>query len=497
MRMPTRLKFALLLGSLLLAPAVNADFVIDGKIYDGSASMVKIRGEGLREGSWKVPLADLEIEVRGLKAGAEKSWKVTTGKDGSFRIPTGLDSSAAGAPFAAIARTPRGDLYTRSFDGGEDKPFEIFAYPASDDPDRVRASTKIYHTIVKEIERSPSGKIRETYYLKVQATVELVNLGDSIYIGRKDLNGDPEVYRLPIPAGADIIRNEGPVEGTRMRISPDGRHLVADEPVAGLLELMEAMGGGEQQQPEIPGWKIEYRLPASDLFTMKYAQSHTLMGRAEGRPPGFLVYVEEGKMQISPTLSQLQKLTTLKEGPLGGPSKSFDVYAPRADEKPGPGTWILVPVEISDVAVGEVSEKALLWHGGTIAIVLLAVLSGLALGRRRGSFSSGEGLIGGQQIDVIDQIATLDAQLAAGAMPAEEHRRRREVLVEIAVGELDQGYAGKQAAAPASGISSSARKLMARIAELDEKKEPGVEEAQERAHLLESLYKSLKNDQGT
>ena len=59
-------------------------------------------------------------------------------------------------------------------------------------------------------------------------------------------------------------------------------------------------------------------IPASDLFTMVYPQPLTPMGKAEGRPPGFLVYVQEGEMQIDPVLSPLQKLTTLKEGPLGG-----------------------------------------------------------------------------------------------------------------------------------------------------------------------------------
>ena len=143
-------------------------------------------------------------------------------------------------------------------------------------------------------------------------------------------------------------------------------------------------------------------------------------------------------MQINPVLSPLQKLTTLKEGPLGGEPRSFDVYAISADSRRAPRDPVTVPIDISDVAVGEVSEKALFWHGGTISIILLSVLAGLALSRKKGRSISIEGSAGGDLYAVLDQIAKLDELSASGSITPETYNAQRAVLVELAAGELEQ-----------------------------------------------------------
>jgi hypothetical protein len=147
------------------------------------------------------------------------------------------------------------------------------------------------------------------------------------------------------------------------------------------------------------------------------------------------------------------------------------------------------------MAIGEMSEDALFWHGGTIAVILLGILAGIALGRSRAPAISLEGLTGSQSSPgILDQIASIDALRASGGIAEGKYQRQRDVLVELAAGELESGKAGSESGAPAAIFSTNTRKVLARIAELDEKTEAGIEDVQERAHLLESLYKSLRND---
>ena len=464
-------------------PALGA-LVLEGRIYDGPASNSRVRTEGLRSATWKVPVAGREIEIRALRPGAEKSWKTTTGPDGGFRVETNLSNFREASPLVALVDGDGRQFFTGSFNLEEKKPLEIFAYPAGEDPGRVRTIAKVVHSIEKE------GGFR---YLKVQFRVEFLNGGDSIYIGQKSRDGSREVYRIPIPAGAVLRRNEGPVPGTRWKKSPDGRFLIIDEPVQGFADLLAR---GHQPGVDGPGWLVEYRLPATNLFTLTYPQTLRPLSRQEGQGDGFLVFVQDGDMKIEPTVSSLQKFNdTVKTNPLAQTSKSFDVYGTRPDAAPEAGALLRVSIELSDMAIGEMSEDALFWHGGTIAVILLGILAGIALGRSRAPAISLEGLTGGQSSPgILDQIASIDALRASGGIAEGEYQRQREVLVELAAGELESGKAGSESGAPAAIFSTNTRKVLARIAELDEKTEAGIEDVQERAHLLESLYKSLRND---
>ena len=201
-------------------------------------------------------------------------------------------------------------------------------------------------------------------------------------------------------------------------------------------------------------------------------------------------------MKIESAVSSLQKFNnTVKTNPIDQTSKSFEVYGTQSAATPEAGALLRVPIELSDVAIGEVSEDALFWHGGTIAVILLGILAGIALGRSHAPAISLEGLTGAQSSPgILDQIASIDALRASGGIAEGEHQRQREVLVELAAGELESGKAGSESGAPAASLSTSTRKVLARIAELDEKTEAGIEDVQERAHLLEGLYKSLRND---
>lgn len=472
-----RVFYLLAVGFLLTTSPLTAG-MIEGRLFDGPASTAKIRVEGFGSSTWKVPLADVSVKVRAVGEGESGEWTATTSKDGGFSVETGASNASL---YVATATAGGRELFTGAFAAKATGAIELFAYPISDNPDRVRSTTKIYHTI---------QKVSGAYLLKVQLQVELVNGSDTLYVGKRLKDGAPEIFRIPLPAGAQLITNKGPVPGMKMRVSGDGKFLIIDEPLVGLADL-----AASQQVGGVKGWSAEYTIPASDLFTLVYPQPLTPMGRAEGRPPGFLVYVQEGEMQIDPVLSPVQKLTTLKEGPLGGTPRSFDVYAISADSKRAPGDPVPVPIEISDVAVGEVSEKALFWHGGTLSIILLSILAGLAFNRKKGLSVSIDGAAGGDLYAVLDQIAKLDELSASGSITPETYNAQRAVLVELAAGEIEQGSspAGPAVAVPA--VSSAAQSLISRIAELDAQPEATVEAAQERAHLLESLYKSMRDKQ--
>jgi len=472
--------FYLLAVGFLLAPSPLMAGLIEGRLFDGPASTAKIRVDGIGSSTWKVPLADVSVEVQAVGGGETGTWTATTSKSGGFSVETGASNASL---YVAIATVGDRKLFTGTFAAKASGAIELFAYPVSDNSERVRSTTKIYHTIQKV----SSG----AYLLKVQLQIELVNGSDTLYVGKRLRDGTSEIFRIPLPAGARHITTKGPVPGMKMRISRDGKFLVIDEPLVGLADL-----AASQQLGSARGWSVEYMIPASDLFTMVYPQPLTPMGRAEGRPPGFLVYAQEGEMRIDPVLSPLQKLTTLKEGPLGGAPRSFDVYAISADSKRAPRDPVTVPIDISDVAVGEVSEKALFWHGGTISIILLSVLAGLALSRKKGRSISIDGSAGGDLYVVLDQIARLDELSASGSITLETYNAQRAVLVELAAGELEQGSSPEGSAVPAPAISSAARGLISRIAELDARPEATVEATQERAHLLESLYKSMRDKQG-
>ena len=537
MKMTALLRYSFAVAAIAVLPnTVLGGLVIEGALYDGPSSTSKLRVEGLASSTWKIPIAASTAEVRLLKPGLEKGWRLSPGPQGAFRIETDLSEDATG-PFVAIVKVGEREYFTGSFGASPGEKLELFAYPPGEDPGRVRTITKLVHTIERE---------EGLYYLKVQCLVEFWNGGDSLYIGSLR-NGAREVYRLPRPAGAFIAKNRGPAPGTKWKMSADGKYFVIDEPVIGLADLVAI-----RQQPGTKGWYLEYRVPASNLFLMTYPLDLAPMTRAEGQMDGFLVFAQEGDMNINsgetredpdakisgPTQGLLRRITALERGavsgvegfrertrlldelyislrddmgtqgmkldssisklqkfnnlveknPLDATAQSYAVYGPRPDATLGAGSTLVVPIQISDMAVGQVSEKALLWHGGTISVILLAVLLGLALGRK----SSGQaGLLQMENLDSLDQIAQLDYLHSTGKIAEKEYHRRRQVLLEIAAGELEKE---SPARAPAPGLSQSTRGCLQGLRDFDSNPDAAVKAGQDRADLLERLLKSLGKD---
>ena len=535
MKLTTLLRFSFAVAAISLLPnTILGGLVIEGTLYDGPISTSKLRVEGLASSTWKVPIAVSNAGVNLLKPGLEKEWRLTPGPQGSFRIETDLPEASIG-PFVISVKVGGRKYFTGSFGVSPGEKLELFAYPPGEDPGRVRTITKLVHTI---------ERAEDLYYLKVQCLVEFWNGGDSLYIGSLR-NGSREVYRLPIPAGAIITENRGIAPGTKWKMSADGKYLVIDEPVIGLADLVAV-----RHQPGTRGWYLEYRVPASNLFLMSYPLDLAPMTRAEGQMDGFLIFVQEGDMNISsneakddpdarvsgstqgllrrltaleggavsgvesfrertrlldelyislqgdigsqgmkidPSISKLQRFNNLVDkNPLDATAQSYAVYGPSPDAPLAAGSSLAVPIQVSDIALGQVSEKALLWHGGTISIILLAVLLGLAFGRK----SAGQaGLLQMENLDSLDQIAQLDYLHSNGKIAEKEYHRRRKVLLEIAAGELD-----KDSSAQGSAVSQSTRQFFQELRDFDSNPDSAVQAGQQRADLLEGLIRSLGKD---
>lgn len=537
--MATMKYLSLILAGCLAQGALHGALVIEGVLYDGPASTAKLRVEGLSSSTWKTPVAQANARIRLLEPGAERAWPLSTNAQGAFRIETDLPETTAG-PFVVAVTLGDREYFTGSFGATPGKKIEVFAYPPGEDKSRVRTITKLVHTIEQ------SGNI---YHLKVQCMVEFWNGGDSLFVGPRKDEGR-EVYRLPIPAGAVITKNEGMAPGTKWKKTSDGKFLVIDEPVMGLADLVAV-----RHEPGTRGWLVEYRVPATNLFHMSYPLSLAPMTRSEGQMDGFLVFVQEGDMniqsnkpendpdakvsdstqnilrgltdletgsasgvegfreksrlleelysslradlgqggmKIDPAISKLQKFNNLVEkNPLDGAAQSYAVYGPSPGASLVAGSSLAVPIEISDVSVGQVSEKALLWHGGSISVILLAVLLGLAIGKKNGAQAVAAQI---ENLDTLDQIAHLDHLNSKGGIGEKEYQGRRKVLLEIAAGELESEAAPPAGQAGPAGLSQPTREHLQRVKDLDEGEDPDEKKKAERGGALEELYQSLKND---
>ena len=162
---------------------------------------------------------------------------------------------------------------------------------------------------------------------------------------------------------------------------------------------------------------------------------------------------------------------------------------------------MLVPVQISDAARGVISRKALFWHGGTIFIGITAVLFGLLLSRKG---PPAEVILDGlSSEEVLDRIAELDKRYERNEISKADYDRYRESLVTIAAEEISgetsaareaDGAAASAAPPPQPAFGPRTREMLREIHDLDETDLPSAEQIQQRAHLLEALYKSLKKD---
>jgi len=477
---------------------------IRGRCLDGPASSSAINARALSDpsASWQVPLARRRVDVRAL-GGVDRSWEVETDDDGRFRLDTGLARIPDGTPFVA---STEGDgasrLWSPSFDPRAPA-LAVFLYPLAADPGSVQTVTTLVHSVERD---------EDARYLRVQCRVEFWNWGRELYVG-DERSGAREISRLPLPPGAEITVNRGWAPGSRGRLSEDGKFLIWDDPIPGLADLVV----GRQSDRARTTWDVEYRVAPSAVFSLEYPLA---LAPAERRPGielgGFRVYTVRDDMTIEGEERSgkiaagakgmriesihLERAFPVESNPIDGKPQKLDLYVPRdgkaTEGRIDRGGLVLVPIEIADSARGVVSRDALFWHGGTVLVAVLAILAGLVLSRKG---PPPEAVLDGlSSEEVLDRIAELDARFERGEIRDADYRRYRESLVAIAAEELAGAGGASSGDTPARpALADATRELLRQLGEIESRGATSSADIQQRAHLLEALYKALRKEGAT
>jgi hypothetical protein len=484
------------LGILFLAaPPAAGSVVLRGKVYDGAESariLLRNFQQGLPAGgTTKSPLANLKLrlELHGQGAAA-RSFEAESGEDGAFSVDTGLESLPPEARLVAVAEEGGATLYSPSLPlgGSPGRELQVHLYPVTEDPAELRPEIIAVHDVV---ERDGAKRLR------VRLKVHLFNAGEALYVGSAGPMPWREVLRVPLPAKAIVVRNEGPFPGAAWKRSSDLRWLIIDEPVPPVPDF--GSGGGWSLHK---AWEVEYLLPARQKLVLSYPMPFPL------QPGSLFFYTLHEEMKV--LSRELAFYRVEPQDPIDGSktradgtSRQFDVRGP-GDRLPA-GTTILAAVDIDNAAVGQISSRALKLHGGFVLLSILAILTGLLLGRKSPPPEAIFTGLGSEE--VLDRIAELDRRFERGEIQEQEYRRYRDPLVEIAAEELQSAPQGGALSAggpppsaagpsPASALPAAALGILARIRELEASGATRPEAIQERAHLLEALYKTLGEAEG-
>ena len=475
---------SLLLLAALPAPAQveseSSGHVIEGRILDAEASLERLRSGQSAAEDFYVPIADSDVRIELRDGGA--SFKARTDAEGRFRVDTGRASLPGSG--LLVARIDRGaeTLFSPSFRAGDG---DVFVYPPSESAEGVTCQVGTVHDL-RGVEGEPKR-------IRVRIVAFVSNRGSELYVGKRQGSPWREVLRVPIPPDAVVTSESGPVEGLHWRRSSDGRWMVIDEPVPGLPDLaLQARRFGFRSPEDAERWwrwQVEYELPARQTLAFTYP--------LPVRCTNFQVYALKDRMKLV-SGGDLSPPATFPSDPLTGGPGPYDAHRvrPGTAEFIEAGKDVLLALHVDNAAVGEISERALRWHGGFIVVSLVAILLGFVLSPRRPPPEAQVGGLEGEE--VLDRIAALDRRFEAGKIPERDYRRYREALVEVASEEVqavDEAAPGKTAA-PAA-LSPQVTAILERLRELDRAESTSPAAIQERAHLLEALYKKLGGDGAT
>jgi len=464
-------------ASILSCPRLEAQATFSGKAYDGEASGRAILA-AFRQGqsynpAVKVPLAStpLTIQLLGSSVGsdglprAQKTWNVTTSDDGSFTLDAGLGAWPETSLLVATCELGGTRRYS-PFLKPSAQPVDVHLYPTSDNPASILANVKVAYDI---------DNTGGTKSLRVRVGVHLINQGAEMYIGRRTSGRWREVWRLPLPQGAKVIANTGPVPGLpAWKPSEDGRSMVLDAPLPGFCDF-------ELQRS---AWELQYLIPARQTLVQAYALPVPVDEQK------FTLWCVHDEMSCeSPQLEK--KDSRAFPDPFSGEDRNLDVAF--SSEPLRAGTDLQVILRVDNVAIGQaVSVNALKWVGGFVLVCILGILLGLALGPRGPSSDVLlEGLSGEE---VLDRIAQLDARFAAGKIKERDYRKLREPLIELAAEELSQPSAAGPAGDGALALNAAARDILRRLDDMDRAGVPDASQIAQRALLLEALAKSLPRE---
>ncbi|HLU49373.1 MAG TPA: hypothetical protein VK116_14855, partial [Planctomycetota bacterium] len=329
--------------------------------------------------------------------------------------------------------------------------------------------------------------------LRVRVAVQFFQLTPHLYIGSRHGSVHREIFRLPIPEGAQILENSGPMPGLQWKTSSDGRWFVIDEPVPGFADQAHILRERRSWR-----WSVSYAIPAKQLqaFTFRFP---TQVGSAV-----LFANKAHGAMNLVST-GMLDRPRPIDRDPLTGDTGvAYDAYA--VSKNAGtPGSELVFALEIDNAALEQVSHRAIKWHGGFMIIALVGILLGLILGARRPKERAS--LIGLGPDELLDRLVALDRRFEEGRIRERDYKAYREALVEMIAAELpeEQGGVtasanGKSKALPAPNASAlvpaRAGAILAEIRAIEAKGDGDPALAAERSRLLEALAKSLEEVEG-
>ncbi len=457
-----------LAGWIGAATDASAAVTVTGTVYDGVQGAQKLLGQ---QSDYKVPMADTDVDIM-IGAVRAAAWTVKTDASGAFTVDVDVATLPADALVVARCAAPDGKggpWYSGARTAVAGKPVELYVYPLVEAKDDVQVDLAVVHDI---------QTVGEEKLLRVRCRVSVWS-ARGLFVGTGGADGRREVFRLPLPQAARIVKRSGPESGMRWRRSESGDAMIIDEPIPGFPDLIADMNASKS-------WYLEYLVEPSQLFTLTYDFNIRSLDPQRG---GFRVYLPDS-IKIEGKL--FQSAGRVDRDPVTREQKHYSVFAPRQLVQAGQSR--MLPLSIENGAIGQISRKALFWHGGTLLVCLVATLLGSALGlfrflRRPPSEAVLDGLT---TEEVLDRIADLDARHKRGEISEADYERYRAPLVEIAAEELEAAVAPVAGATQdTSALAPEARDLVDRIGELDASGAGTPADIQTRAHMLEALYKAL------
>jgi hypothetical protein len=453
-----------------------AGVVFRGRAMDAAASVAKFSHD--RE-DFHVPFAGKEVTVDLVPPTgapeAVRSWKAMTDADGNFTVDTGLEAVGEGARFVVRAEAGGGRLFS-PFYGESEAPQRVSLYAITEDPQSLKARLEVNYSV--ERAGAASG---EAPRLHVQVILHVINSGERMYVGRPGRGGWREVWRLPLPEGAKIVRQSSPDPASPgWRASDDGRWLLLDTPIAGILDL-ERQGVSMAREEKQEGWEVVYTIPGSQTLVQAYPLAFPL------EKGGFVAWCLHGDQSLES--SQLAgRQSEARDDPVSGRHREFDVAF---STRPLPDETVVLALTTDNLPLDQVSRSALFWVGGFVLVLVLAMLLGLAFGRRGPAPETLLASLSGEE--VLDRIADLDRRFEAKRISEPDYRRYREALVELAAEELDGGGTKAAAAAPGGRLDlpGTARRIVERIEAIDASGNAEPAAIAERTQLLDALFREL------
>ncbi|MEM7234125.1 MAG: hypothetical protein AAF517_18250, partial [Planctomycetota bacterium] len=470
--------------ALLVSQTAYAKFTVSGRVLDAEASTRAFHSGLARGEEWYVPLAQKSIEIALQAEGVTRSWTTTTDTIGKFQLDVPDFALPGGARLVAKAQDGPDSLFSASFEAGTD--LEVFVYRTTDRTEDLRTDFRVVYEVIaadakEKSQQNIPPELKDTSFLRVRMRLAFTSRSPRLYVGSTAASGNREVFRVPIPNRAVVIRNQGPIPGLQWTLSKDNRWAVIDEPAPGFPDFALAIKKEQASGQTSGAWWFEYWVPARQESAVRFDFPV---------PTYFVVYSEKNRVSTQ-NHGQLSGKSAVSTDPFTREEKQYEGQEAKAEL--GANSSVVYGLQVDSAAIGEVSFYAIKWHGGFVVVSIVAILLGLLIGA--GRRTPQEALAGLNQDELLDRLVALDRSFEQKRIAQADYEAYRGALVELISAGLSRKK--KKVDAPSqpdatpessnAGVSSAAEGLLSKIQDL-EAEEMSPESIQQRAHLLEALY---------